>query len=238
MDVDAGFDARLRADDVTFTGRDAELLDAIADAGSLNRAADTLGRSYSRAHGRLERLEAAFGPLVDRRRGGADGGGSHLTDRAHELLAQFDRLRAGYTSVAETAEAVLAGTVTDRDGELGTVTTGAGAVRAIVPPDADDVEVSIRADAVTLHEPGDSPPAEATSARNRFDGRVTSVQRGEAITHVTVDVGADDPLYALVTEDSRERLTLEPGRAVVASFKATATRATPRHPTVGVGEQA
>jgi molybdate transport system regulatory protein len=33
---------------------------------------------------------------------------------------------------------------------------------------------------------------------------------------------------ALVTEESRERLSLEPGREVVASFKATATRATLR----------
>lgn len=231
MDVDADFDARLRSADVAFTRRDARLLEAVDETGSLNRAADSLGRSYSRAHERLTGLEAAFGPLVDRQRGGPTGGGSTLTDRAHELLAQFDRLRAGYTAIAETTEAVLAGTVEDRTGELGTVATQAGAVRAIVPPEGDEVEVTVRADAVTLHEPGDPPAEGATSARNRFEGRVVAVERGEAICHVTLDVGAETPVFALVTEASRDRLGLTPGTAVVATFKATATRATRRHET-------
>lgn len=228
MDVDAGFDARLRSGDVAFTERDASLLWAIDETGSLNRAADALGRSFSRAHGRLGDLEAAFGGLVDRRRGGASGGGSTLTDRAHELLARFDRLRAGYTSIAETAEAVFDGTVETRTGELGTVRTAGGQVRAIVPPTDDDVAVSVRADAVTLQAPGDSPAEAATSARNRFEGRVDAVERGEAISLVTLDVGTAAPLYALVTEESRRRLGLEAGTTVVATFKATATRATQR----------
>lgn len=228
MDVDAGFDARLRSGDVAFTDRDATLLRAIDETGSLNGAADALDRSYSRAHGRLTELEAAFGALVDRRRGGSSGGGSTLTDGARELLAEFDRLRAGYTSIAETAEAVIEGTVEARTGELGTVRTAGGPVRAIVPPTGDEVEVSVRADAVTLHAPGESPAEAATSARNRFEGRVAAVERGEAVSLVTLDVGAAAPLYALVTERSRRRLDLAAGSAVVATFKATATRATPR----------
>jgi molybdate transport system regulatory protein len=223
--MDAGFDATLRADDVAFAERDAELLRAVDEAGSLNAAASALGRSYSRAHDRLTDLEAAFGSLVERQRGGSGGGGSALTDRAHELLAAFDRLRAGYSAIAETTETVLAGEVTERDGEL---ETPAGTVRALVPPDADSVEVVLRADAVTLHDPADTPTGDATSARNRFSGEVVAVDRGESISRVSVDVGADAPLVALVTEESRERLGLEPGRSVVASFKATATRATPR----------
>lgn len=225
--MDADFDARLRADGVTFSEREARLLRRIDETGSLNRAADDLDRSYSRAHQQVTALEAAFGPLVERRRGGTSGGGSELTHRARELLARFDRLRAGYSSVAEVTEAVLSGTVEDRTGELGTVSTDAGSVRAIVPADGDAVQVSVRADAVTLHEPGDSPAATATSARNRFEGRVTAVERGSAVHMATVDVDADEPLFALVTEESRRRLALDPGRRVVASFKATATHATP-----------
>jgi len=95
--------------------------------------------------------------------------------------------------------------------------------------DTDDVQVSIRADAVTLHEPSDSPSGEATSARNRFEGQVVALDRGEAIIHVTIDIGSDDQLFALVTDDSRRRLWLSPGETVVASFKATATRATSDH---------
>lgn len=226
--MDAGFDATLRADGVAFGKRDAELLRTVDDAGSLNTAASELGRSYSRAHDRLTDLEDAFGALVERQRGGSGGGGSRLTERARELLAAFDRLRAGYSAIAETGETVFDGVILDRDGELGTVETAAGTVRALVPPDTESVEVVLRADAVTLHDPADAPAGGATSARNRFSGTVTDIDRGESVCRVSVDVEADAPLVALVTEESRQRLALDRGCEVVASFKATATRTTPR----------
>ncbi|GGM57844.1 molybdate transport system regulatory protein [Halarchaeum rubridurum] len=228
MDADAGFDASLRADDVPFDARDAALLRAIDDAGSLNAASDRLGRSYSRAHERLDALEDAFGPLVERTRGGPSGGGTTLTDGGHALVARFERLRDGYAAIAETSAAVLVGTVAERTGELGVVDTDAGAIRALVPPDAERVDVSVRADAVTLHDPAETPAADATSARNRFAGVVTAVERGDAVARIAVDVGAETPLDALLTTDSVERLGVAEGKRVVASFKATATRATPR----------
>ncbi|MBP2250309.1 TOBE domain-containing protein [Halarchaeum nitratireducens] len=228
MDADAGFDASLRADDVAFGARDAALLRAIDATGSLNAASDRLGRSYSRAHERLDDLENAFGPLVERTRGGPGGGGTTLTDDGRALVARFERLRAGYAAIAETTVAVLDGTVTDRTGELGVVDTEAGAIRALVPPDTDRVEVSVRGDAVTLHDPDASPAADATSARNRFEGVVTAVERGDAVVRVAVDIGAGTPIDALLTATSVERLDVEEGASIVASFKATATRATPR----------
>ena len=98
--MDAGFEARLQADGVTFEGRDATLLRAVDSEGSLNAAATSLGRSYSRCHERLADLEDAFGPLVERTRGGSGGGGSRLNDRARALLARFERLRAEFSGVA------------------------------------------------------------------------------------------------------------------------------------------
>jgi len=86
--------------------------------------------------------------------------------------------------------------------------------------------VSFRADAVTLHRPSGAPEGDETSARNRFEGTVTGVDRAEAVAGVTVDVGAESPLVVRVTTDSLDRLGVEAGDAVVASFKATATRAT------------
>ena len=85
--------------------------------------------------------------------------------------------------------------------------------------------MTLRADAVTLHDPDDAPPAGGTSARNRLAGTVTAVDTGEAVARVSVDVGAPDPLVALVTVESLERLGLLDGTPVVATFKATATRA-------------
>ena len=222
--MDVGFDAQLRADDVSFDARDADLLRAVDAAGSLNAAATELGRSYARAHERLTALETAFGPLVERTRGGSGGGGSELTDDARALLERFDRLRAGFESVAGVAETVVSGTVRDRDGELAVVATEAGDVQALVPPGVEAVSLTLRADAVTLHAPGESPAADATSARNRLRGTVTTVDRGTSVARVAVDVGLATPLIALITTDSADRLELAPDRAVVASFKATATR--------------
>jgi molybdate transport system regulatory protein len=225
--MDPSFEAQLRSGDVTFTARDAELLEAIAETGSLNRAAERLGRSYARCQRRIEALEGAFGPLVERTRGGAGGGGSSVTDAGRDLLDRFERLETGFAAAAEVSETVLTGTVTAQDGEIATVETAAGSIRAIVPPGATDVQVTIRADAVTLHDPAGAPPESGTSARNRFEGTVESVTAGATVVEVAVDVGADAPLAALVTATSRERLGLEAGRAVVATFKATAARGTP-----------
>jgi molybdate transport system regulatory protein len=240
--MDAGFEAHLRADGVEFDADDAELLRTIDAEGSLNRAADALGRSYSRALQRLTELEDAVGPLVVRQRGGSGGGGSELTDEARDLLAQFQRLRAEFTGTAEVEETVLSGRVVAREGELATVETDAGEVRALAPEAGDpergrpddfgdaevteeQVQVAVRADTVTLHDPADAPAEVATSARNRFEGRVAAVGEAEAVARVTVDVNAEEPLVAIVTTSSVETLGLEKGTPVAISFKATATRA-------------
>lgn len=226
--AEAGFEPHLAVDDVTVTRRDVEMLRAIDDSGSMSAAAEALGRSYPHLQRRVDELEAAVGSLTSRVRGGSGGGGTELTPEARRLVRRFDRLQAELAGVTDAEETVLAGDVREREGELATVETAAGRLRALVPAGADRVEVTLRSDAVTLHAPGDAPPADATSAHNRVPGTVRAVDRGEAVARVRLDVGADEPLVALVTADSADRLDLAPGREVVASFKATATRATGR----------
>ena len=123
---------------------------------------------------------------------------------------------------------MLVGEVTERDGELATVRTEAGPVRALGPPGAEAVEVWIRADAVTITDPDDTPDPSGTSARNRFPGTVREINRGRAIARVTIDIGAESPLTALVTIDSVNRLGLAPDREIIVTWKATATRARDR----------
>jgi molybdate transport system regulatory protein len=227
MDVD--FAAYLRAGEVAFDGSDAALLRAIDDAGSLNAAAESLGRSYSRAHKRLSALEAELGPLVERERGGSGGGGSALTDNARTVLARFARLQAVFDGTAAADEIVFRGRVTTRDGELVTVETDAGAIRALATGtvgEGDDVDVALTADSVTLHAPDAEPRMDETSARNRLAGTVERVDERDAIATVSIDVGTATPLSVLVTAESRDRLGLTAGTAVAAAFKATAARAT------------
>jgi len=128
--MDVGYKAHLRVGSVTVDGRDVALLRAVADQGSLNAAADALGRSYSRAHSRLGDLEEALGPLVDRERGGPDGGGSRLTDEGRALLARFDRLAAALDGTATTERLVLDGTVLSREGRVAGVSTTASRCRS------------------------------------------------------------------------------------------------------------
>lgn len=228
--MDQGFEAHLRVGDRTVDAGDVALLRAIDDHRSLNAAASALGRSYSRAHSRITDIEAAVGPLVERRRGGSEGGGSELTENARQLIAKFARLQAALDGTASTEEVVFEGTVVDREGELVTVDTPTGSMRAVLFGDYDcvqAVQVTFRADAVTLHDPASAPPAGGTSARNRFEGTVEHVDEYEAVVTVALDVGAETPLRALITRESFDRLGVRQGTAVVATFKATATRATP-----------
>jgi molybdate transport system regulatory protein len=224
------FEVRIAQAGTVFDPRDAELLRAIAESGSLNAAVDALGRSFAHAQRRIVALEEAFGALVERHRGGAGGGGSELTATARELLARYGRLRAEFSGVAAAPHTVLPGSVMNRAGELASVTTPIGPVRALTPPGADEVEVSIRGDAVTLNTADNgSDPAE-TSALNRFHGTVGTIDPGQTVATVEFSVGPDTQLKALVTRSSLERLGLEPGVAIVATFKATATRAVARRP--------
>ena len=231
--------------DTEFGERDAVLLRAIDRSGSVAGAAAELGRSRARALQRLEALESAFGSLVERRRGGSGGGGSQLTADGRELLARYDRLAAALTAAATVPETVLHGTVTDVDGELATVRSPVGSLRALHDDLAvgDEVQIRLGADAVTLHPTEDAPAPDATSARNRVGGDVDAVERGETVIEVAVDVAVDDDVAAdlgiaadveslqfraLVTAESATRLDLTPGREIVLSWKATATRAIPR----------
>lgn len=237
MDISAGFDVRIAAEGTDFTERDRQLLAAVAETGSLNAAAERLERSYAHAQRRVVELEEAFGPLVERSRGGAGGGGSELTATAAQLLAHHRRLQAEFDGVAQVSTATLPGTVTDREGELAAIDTEAGPVWAVAAAEATlgtDVVVTVKADAVTLHAPADAPEPGGTSARNRFDGNVESLEQGESIALARVSVAPGTTLPALVTDESVRSLSLAPEVAVVVTFKATATRAVPA---AGAGEE-
>ncbi len=72
-----------------------QLLAAIHRAGSLRAAAGALGISYRKAWGDLREAEEALGvTLLERRRGGAEGGESRLSETGRVWLAEFARLRA------------------------------------------------------------------------------------------------------------------------------------------------
>lgn len=85
----------------------ADLLDHIAETGSIAAAGRRMKMSYKRAWSLVEVMNAMFrAPLVDSVRGGPQGGGAQLTETGHAVLAAYRRLEAAATAsgAAEIAE--------------------------------------------------------------------------------------------------------------------------------------
>ncbi|SEH11171.1 molybdate transport system regulatory protein [Natronorubrum sediminis] len=226
------YTTKLSVGDVTLDRRDIEMLDAIDQHGSLHKAADELGRSYARLQRRVVEIEDSVGQITERRRGGTDGGGTDLTQTAHELRHQFNQHDVELDGVSRVTESVFTGTVQDRNGELATVDTNAGSILALVPDDAHRVQVAVRSDAVVLENPIETSQPAETSLRNQFTGEVVDTESGDAITKVTIRLSDSVDLHALITKASADRLSIRSEQSITASFKATAARAIRLEPTL------
>ena len=84
----------------------ADLLQAIAETGSIAAAGRRMGMSYNRAWNLVEVLNATFAaPLVESARGGAAHGGAGLTSAGREVLDRYRSLedRAGTGGAGDIA---------------------------------------------------------------------------------------------------------------------------------------
>lgn len=73
----------------------ADLLEGIAETGSIAAAGRRMGMSYKRAWTLVEAMNTMFAdPLVDAAKGGAGGGGAALTPLGARILAAYRRLEA------------------------------------------------------------------------------------------------------------------------------------------------
>ncbi len=67
-----------------------KLLKGIEEHGSLSNAAKAMGMSYSQAHNLIKNIEEKLGfSLLARKVGGSGGGGSELTQEAHDLMKKY-----------------------------------------------------------------------------------------------------------------------------------------------------
>lgn len=72
-----------------------KMLKLIADKGSLKAACDELGYTYRRTWGNIKKIEDFFGfPLLEKHRGGADGGSMTLTEEGKLLVRAFDKFHS------------------------------------------------------------------------------------------------------------------------------------------------
>lgn len=72
------------------------LLEAIGSTGSINRAAREINISYRKAWSYIQAMENRLGfPLVERQKGGKNGGGTTLTADARQFLDRFRQVEEG-----------------------------------------------------------------------------------------------------------------------------------------------
>lgn len=82
------------------------LLQRIAETGSIANAAKAMGISFKAAWDAVDQMNnLAERPIVVRRRGGKDGGGTALTDYGRELLAAFQEAEAEHRRLVQAMSA-------------------------------------------------------------------------------------------------------------------------------------
>ncbi|MGI3183562.1 winged helix-turn-helix domain-containing protein [Nioella aestuarii] len=70
-----------------------DLLEKIRETGSIAAAGRAMSMSYKRAWSLVDQMNSAFQePLVQRVRGGANGGGAQLTNTGAQVLEHFRKL--------------------------------------------------------------------------------------------------------------------------------------------------
>ena len=105
-------------DDAMIGPGKADLLELIAETGSISAAGRRMGMSYKRAWTLVETLNAIFRrPLVERSRGGAAGGGARLTEEGRRVLAHYRSLEERARAAGAEDIAALEAMLKDMSGE-------------------------------------------------------------------------------------------------------------------------
>ncbi len=78
---------------LVFGSGKAHILKAIAEQGSINKAAKQLNMSYRSAWSHIRTIEKRLNkPLLIKNKGGKNGGGAKLTEYAKDLINKFEKL--------------------------------------------------------------------------------------------------------------------------------------------------
>jgi molybdate transport system regulatory protein len=96
----------VRGDEIAVGPGKIELLEAIADTGSITKAAHRLGMSYRRAWLLVDTMNRCFAtPVVAAEAGGRRGGGTRLTPLGAEVVRRYRRMetRAAKAGAADLA---------------------------------------------------------------------------------------------------------------------------------------
>ena len=103
-DVSYKLTLRLVLEDKSFGPGPMGLLNGVKNTGSLHKAAENMNMSYSKAWTIIKNLEKEWGfNILIRQTGGANGGGSSLSEHGEELLCKYMSMLADVEHEAEKA---------------------------------------------------------------------------------------------------------------------------------------
>lgn len=202
------------------------LLEAIAEFGSLNRAAKAVPLSYKAAWDALDAVNnLADAPLVVRTTGGAHGGGTRLTEHGRRIVALYRAMERSQQSVLDrlTQDQVLGGGRGKTGGRKQIGMAPDGILNATPPTEADAMRDLIRRMAVR------------TSARNQFVGTVASLGDAGGMVEVRLRLTGGDEIVAAITPESAENMALAAGQEAHALVKAPWVSVQARAPRRGSG---
>ena len=183
---------------VAFGPGKGELLQAIADSGSLTKAAKVLGISYMHAWTLVQTMNACFQtPLVLAVRGGQKGGGTELSEEGRAVLAIY----------RETAAAALQASVVGWD-----------KLRArLKNPGPEEASPQL---SVALSTAKDDDDLMEQSIRNELPGTVKSIVSDKVLSEVIIETAIGE-VASIITTRSLEEMGLKIGDQVAALIKAT-----------------
>lgn len=93
----------------------ADLLEAIAESGSISAAARQMGMSYKRAWDLVDTMNKSFRePLVHTATGGSHGGGAQMTEFGHEVLRRYREIELKSYQAVENELMTLTGLLAPR----------------------------------------------------------------------------------------------------------------------------
>jgi molybdate transport system regulatory protein len=228
------------------------LLAKIAECGSITQAAKAIKMSYKAAWDAIDAMNNLAGePLVERLAGGKGGGGTRLTARGEQLVANFrlierehrdfvqrlggvadDYLLVRKMSMRTSARNQFSGTVTQVkrgavNDEVVLEVAGGHAIVAIVTHESvDNLGLQVGAEAFALVKSSSiilvtGEDNARYSARNRLAGTIARIEPGAVNTEVVIDLAGGGTMAAIVTRDSSEAMGLAVGGRAAAIFKAS-----------------
>jgi molybdate transport repressor ModE-like protein len=200
--------------EASLTPTDVRLLGELERTGNVVRASRALGIDRDRAVYRLRRLARLYGAVTAAARGGARGGGTHLTPLGRRLLARARGDRPGANRWSGRYRRGPPPTVEVAPGfRLEVTFHAAEGARVTVEADPDGLILARR-------------PAEL-SARNALFAVVETVRRRADGTAVVVARWGADRVRAELTVGSLRRLRIAAGRPVIFYAKAVSLRRVP-----------